>query len=216
MQRAIFFMILGLAVLLGGGVWYLSSARTPTTSGELDPAAGAHFVYGSPDAPVTVVEFSNYLCPHCKHHAEQNLLRIFSDYVETGKVRYVFRDFPFQGQENVILAGEAAACAADQGRYLDYHLLLFRASDQWGRVAAGALPPYFKDYARQLGLNAERFGACLDGGSKRAWVLEDQALATKLGLTGTPSFFVNGKLVEGFRPYEEWQTILDDAIAQAR
>ncbi len=207
-------MVLGFAVLLGGGLWYLSQAPKPTpTDLELDPAAGAHFVYGSPDAPVTVVEFSNYLCPHCKDHSEQSLPRIFADYVETGKVRYVFRDYPFPGQENVILAGEAAACAADQGRYLEYHQLLFRASGQWGRVGLDALPEYFADYARQLGLDVARFEACLNGHEKRALVLADQELARKLDIGGTPSFYVNGRFIEGFRPYDEWRKILDEALA---
>ncbi|WP_287369809.1 DsbA family protein [Oceanithermus sp.] len=212
MQRAIFLMVLGIAVLLGGGLWYLSSAPKQA-SADADPAAGAHFVYGSPDAPVTVVEFSNYLCPHCKDHSEKSLPRIFADYVETGKVRYIFRDFPFAGQDNVILAGEAAACAADQGRYYDYHQLLFRATGQWGRVPTSDLPAYFSDYARQLGLDTARFDACLSSHEKRPLVLADQELTRKLGLGGTPSFFVNGKFIEGFRPYEEWKKILDEALA---
>lgn len=205
-------MVLGVAVLLGGGLWYLSQAPKQAPA-DVDPAAGAHFVYGSPDAPVTVVEFSNYLCPHCKNHSEQSLPRIFADYVETGKVRYVFRDFPFPGQENVILAGEAAACAGDQGRYLDYHQLLFRATGQWGRAGLGELPGFFADYARQLGLDAGRFEACLSGHEKRALVLADQELARKLEIGGTPSFYVNGRFVEGFQPYGEWRKILDEALA---
>ncbi len=209
-------MILGLAVLLGGGVWYLSSARTPTTSGELDPAAGAHFVYGDPNAPVTVVEFSNYLCPHCKDHSEKSLPRIFADYVDTGKVRYVFRDFPFPGQDSVVLASEAAACAADQGRYLDYHQLLFRATSQWGRSGIDELPGFFSDYARQLGLDTARFDSCLSSHEKRQLVLDDQALARELGIGGTPSFYVNDKFIEGFRPYSEWRKVLDEALNSAR
>lgn len=212
MQRSLFLLVLGVALLLGGGLWYLSSAPKQATAAA-DPAAGAHFVYGNPDAPITVVEFSNYLCPHCKDHSEKALPRIFADYVDTGKVRYIFRDFPFAGQDNVILAAEAAACAGDQGKYFDYHQLLFRANTQWGRVQTSELPPYFSDYARQLGLDTQRFDACLSNHEKRAWVLADQELTRKLGLTGTPSFFINGKLSTGFRPYSEWQKLLDEALA---
>jgi len=212
MQRAIFLMVLGIALLLGGGLWFLSNQPKDAT-GDVDPAAGAHIIFGDPDAPVTVVEFSNYLCPHCKDHAEQSLPRIFADYVASGRVRYVFRDFPFPGQDHVILAGEAAACAADQGRYLDYHLLLFRASGQWARVPVGELTAYFADYARQLGLDTARFDACLSSRDKRPLVLADQELARKLGLGGTPSFFVGGKFIEGFRPYGAWKKILDEALA---
>jgi len=205
-------MVLGFAILLGGGLWYMSQAPEQAPA-DVDPAAGAVYVYGAADAPVTVVEFSNYLCPHCKHHSEQSLPRIFSDYVETGKVRYIFRDYPFTGQDNVILAGEAAACAADQGRYYEYHQLLFRASAKWARINYDELPKYFNDYARQLGLDVDKFAACLSSHEKRQQVLRDRELASELNVSGTPSFFVNGKLIDGFRPYEEWRKILDEAIA---
>ena len=208
-------MVLGVALLLGGGLWYLSQAPKAAPA-DLDPAAGAHYVYGRADAPVTVVEFSNYLCPHCKHHSEQNLARIFADYVDTGKVRYVFRDYPFPGQDQVVLAAEAADCAGDQGRYFEYHQLLFRASDQWGRARLDDLPGHFSDYARQLGLDDGIFEACLSRHEKRPLVLADQKLAQKLEIGGTPSFYVNGEFVEGFQPYDKWQEILDKALAEVR
>jgi len=206
-------MILGIAIVLGAGLWYLQSADKPAAT-DADPAANAHVVYGSADAPVTVVEFSNYLCPHCKHHAEQSLPLIFKDYVETGKVRYIFRDLPFPNQPQVELAAQAADCTYEQGKYLEYHELLFRANDQWGRASLSELPRYFSDYAAQLGLDVARFEACLDEGRTRAWVEEDKALAEKLNIKGTPSFFVNGEFIEGFRPYDEWRTILDKALSR--
>ncbi len=215
MQRAIFFMVLGVALLLGGGLWYLSQAPKAAPA-DLDPAAGAHFVYGQADAPVTVVEFSNYLCPHCRDHSQKSLPRIFADYVDTGKVRYVFRDYPFPGQDNVVLASEAADCAGEQGRYFEYHQLLFRATGQWGRARLEDLPGYFTDYARQLSLDDGIFEICLSEHETRPLVLADQELARKLEIGGTPSFYVNGKFIEGFQPYGEWKKILDEALAQAR
>jgi len=211
MQRAVFAMILGIAIILGVGLWYLQGAQKPTASTN-DPASGAHVVYGSADAPVTIVEFSNYLCPHCKHHAELSLPLIFKNYVNTGKVRYIFRDLPFPNQLNVELAAQAADCAFEQGKYLEYHEVLFRAGEQWGRVALDKLPQYFDDYASQLGLDVGRFGRCLAEGKTKPWVEADKALAEKLNVNGTPSFFVNGKFIEGFRTFEEWEEIINNAI----
>ncbi len=206
-------MVLGIAIILAAGLWYLQGEQKPNAAGD-DPAAGAHVVFGQADAPVTIVEFSNYLCPHCKHHAEQSLPLIFKNYVDTGKVRYVFRDLPFQRQPNVELAAMAADCAYEQGKYVDYHELLFRANEQWGRAPLEELPQYFSDYASQLGMDAGRFERCLASEKTRPWVEADKALAEKLNVGGTPSFFVNGRFIEGFRPYSEWEKIIAEAGAR--
>jgi len=204
-------MVLGVAIILGAGLWYLQGAQKPSTA-EDDPATGAHIIYGEADAPVTIVEFSNYLCPHCKHHAEQSLPLIFKEYVDTGKVRYIFRDLPFPTQTNVELAAQAADCAYLQGKYYDYHELLFRANGQWGRAQLEVLPKYFSDYASQLGMKVDSFERCLASGKTKDWVEADKAIAAKLNVNGTPSFFVNGKFVEGFRPFDKWKEIINEAI----
>ena len=153
MPRAIVLVVLGLALLgLGWILW------GPKGKAGLDPAEGARFALGREDAPVVVVDFSNYLCPHCQNHALNVLPRLKAEYIDTGKVRYLFRDFPFPGQ----------ACAA-----------------------------------------------CLASGRHREEVLADQKLATDLGLTGTPTFFIAGEKHTGFLPYEEWKRLLDEALAKA-
>ena len=212
MQRRVFFMVLAVAALIVVGLFAVN--RPASFSG--DPAEGAHFAMGDPDAPVTVVEFANYLCPHCRTHALEVLPHILRDYVETGKVRYVFRDFPFKGAPTyrpVVRAGEAAACAADQGRYLEYHTLLFRAQGQWGRYRGEALDRLFIDYASQIGLDREAFAACLASGEKERLVLEDLKAAEALNLNSTPSFFIGGELHRGVLSYEEWQRLLDGLLA---
>jgi len=205
-------MVLGIAIILAAGLWYLQGAQQPSPAIGDDPAAGAHVIYGKEDAPVTIVEFSNYLCPHCKHHAEQSLPLIFKEYVDTGKVRYVFRDLPFPTQTNVELAAQAADCAYEQGKYLDYHELLFRANGQWGKASLEELPKYFSDYAAQLGMDVGSFERCLADGKTKPWVEADKATAEKLNVNSTPSFFVNGNFVEGFRPFDEWKKIIDEAM----
>lgn len=211
MQRTLFTVVVILAVVLAA-ILFLVLRPKPTAS-SADAAAGARFVIGDPNAKVTVVDFSNYLCGHCRDHANNVFPLIKRDYIDTGKIRYVFRDFPFGGQENVIRAGEAAACAADNNLYLEYHEALLRAQMQWAGLSGQALDNYFADLAGQIGIAPAAFSECLKSGSKRAGVIADQKLAIDLGLTGTPSFIVNGETFTGQRSYDSWREILDKALA---
>jgi len=210
MQRTLFVVVAILAVVIAA-ILFLVLRPKPTAS-SADAATGARFIIGDPNAKVTVVDFSNYLCGHCRDHANNVFPLIKRDYIDTGKIRYVFRDFPFGGQENVIRAGEAAACAADNNLYLEYHEALFRAQTQWAGLSGQALDNYFADLAGQIGIAPANFLECLKSGSKRAGVLADQKLAFDLGLTGTPSFIVNGKTFTGQRSYDSWREILDKAL----
>ncbi|GIW31995.1 MAG: thiol:disulfide interchange protein [Meiothermus sp.] len=212
MQRTLFVVVAVLAIAIAAVLFVV--LRPKATTSTTDAAAGARFVIGNPEAKVTVVDFSNYLCSHCRDHANEVFPLIKRDYIDTGKIRYVFRDFPFGGQENVIRAGEAAACAADNNLYVEYHEALFRAQMQWAGLSGEALDNYFTDLAGQIGIAPATFSQCLKSGSKRAGVLADQKLATDLGLTGTPSFIVNGETYAGQRSYDSWREILDKALAK--
>jgi len=211
MQRTLFVVVVLLAVV-AAAVLFLVLRPQPTASVG-DVAKGARFAIGNPDAKVTVVDFSNYLCGHCGDHANNVLPLIKRDYVDTGKVRYVFRDFPFTGQENVIRAGEAAACAGENNLYVQYHEALFRGQIQWSGLTGVALDNYLTDLAGQIGMAPATFSQCLAAGGKRAGELADQKLAADLGLTGTPTFFVNGEKYTGLHSYESWRDILDKALA---
>lgn len=208
MPRAIVAVVLLLALLGLGWIFFGPKGKN------LDPAQGARFALGREDAPIVVVDFSNYLCGFCQQHALNVLPRLKAEYVDTGKVRYLFRDFPFPGQDQVIRAGEAAACAAEGGRYYEYHEALFRAAQAWGNLRGQALDRYLVDLAGQLGLDAGAFQSCLASGRMRQGVLADQKAATDLGLTGTPTFFIAGEKRTGFMPYEEWKSLLDQALGK--
>ncbi len=219
MQRTIFAVIAVLAVLAIGGVFLLGKQSPATPAGAAadapaienpDPLLRAHLIFGSPKAPVTVVEFGNYRCPHCRDHALKVLPRLFSDYVEKGRVRYVFRALPFAGQDDVFTASVAAECVYDQDpdRFLDYHTLLFRAVRDWAGASGEALTAKLADYARQLSLDAARLRACLKDPAVQARVRFDRDLAIALGVSGTPTFYVNGEKQVGFMPFERWQALL--------
>jgi len=215
MQRTLFIVVGLIAVLAIGGVFLLgkkapAAPPAPTEIENPDPLLKAHIVFGEPDAPHVVVEFSNYLCPHCKNHALNVLPILFRDYVETGKTRYVFRALPFSGQPQVFTASVAAACVYDQARdrFLPFHELLFRANQEWGELGGEALTEKLLDYARQLSLDTEKLAACMKDETVAARVRFDQKLAAALGVDGTPTFFVDGEKKVGVQPLATWEKLL--------
>ena len=130
---------------------------------------------GTPEAPLTLIEFSDYQCPFCRRFAETTLPLLKRDYIETGKLRYVFRDFPLDRlHPQARKVAEAAHCAGDQGQYWAMHDLLFQ---QQQALQVDRL----KGYARQLGLNARAFEACLDQGKYATNVQQDLEDGTTAG-----------------------------------
>ena len=146
---------------------------------------------GKPDAPVTLVEFSDYQCPFCGRFFSQTFAALKTQYIDTGKVRYVFRDFPLdQIHPQARKAAEAAHCAGEQSKYWEMHDALFN------NQRALKLDD-LKGYARQLGLDISAFGGCLDGGKHATTVSQHHAAGSEFGVTGTPAFFVGKSSSDG-------------------
>ncbi len=166
---------------------------------------------GQMDAPVTIVEFSDYQCPYCQRFVTQVLPALKRDYIETGKVRYVFRDFPLaQIHPQAPKAHEGAHCAGEQDRYWDMHDLLFQNQKDLSLVALSG-------YAEDLGLDVERFKACLESGRHEAAVRADSQAGAKAGVRGTPSFIIgksgsgdtiSGTIVRGAQPLAKFQQVI--------
>jgi protein-disulfide isomerase len=141
-------------------------------------------VMGKADAPVTLVEFTDYQCPFCRRHANVTFARIVKDYVETGKVRYVVRQFPLKAiHPKAVKASEASLCAGDQGQYWEMHDRIFKKTkafnqEEWVR------------HAEALGLNMSSFKDCLENGKNAFRVEQDLKEGTALGIRGTPGFFI--------------------------
>lgn len=174
---------------------------------------------GSRDAPLTLVEFSDYQCPFCRRFFEQTFPRIKTQYIDTGKVRYVFRDFPLdQIHPQARKAAVAAHCAADQGKYWEAHDSFFRNQE-------ALRPEDLKSYAQKLGLKTVAFDDCLDKDKYARLVQENEDDGLKAGVRGTPAFFlgktgkdgtVDGTLISGARPYEDFQREIDKQLAENR
>jgi protein-disulfide isomerase len=160
---------------------------------------------GPAAAPVTIVEFSDFECPFCAR-ARPTLKRITEVYGD--KVRVAFRDYPLPIHARAPKAAEAAACAADQGRFWEMHDKLFGASPKLD-VAE------LKRYAGELALDAAAFDACLDSGRQAASVKADVDAANAYGVNSTPAFFINGRLISGALPFERFAEVIDDELERA-
>lgn len=162
---------------------------------------------GDAGAPVTIVEFSDFQCPFCAQ-AAPTLARIRSTYGK--QVRFVWKDLPLTAiHPQAFTASEAGWCANEQGRFWNYHDHLF--------ANRGALQPEdLKKYAGEMKLDTAKFGACLDSSKYGDRVRQSMKQASSLGVTSTPSTFINGRLVSGAQPYAEFAAVIDDEIERAK
>lgn len=186
----------------------------PTPSGPVEIDTEGAYSIGAADAPVVIVEFTDYQCPFCSRHFLETYPQIKADYVDTGQVRYVFMDFPLNSiHPQAQQAAEAARCAGDQGAYIAMHDALFARQGEWnGRNDAAAL---FTGYATELGLDEATFAECLDGRTHEAAVLADLEQGIRLGIDGTPAFFLNGNFLSGAQPYEVFRNTIETLLAEA-
>jgi protein-disulfide isomerase len=169
------------------------------------PIEGAP-IRGISDAPVTLVEFSDFHCPFCKR-AQPILEQILKRYPR--KVRLVFRDFPLDNlHPQARQAAEAARCAHDQHQFWAYHDLLFTHAPQASSEALGT-------YAEQVGLAMSQFQVCLSEGIHQAAVQKDRMAGTKLGITSTPMFFINGRPLSGALPLERFVQVIEEELARS-
>jgi len=174
---------------------------------------------GNKDAKVTLIEFSDYQCPFCGRNFQQTFPQIVTDYVKTGKVKYVFHDFPLeQLHPNAFKAAEAARCAGEQGKYWEMHDKLFANQKA---LDAKNLP----DYAKAVGVDPDKFQACLTAEKDTAKIRAELDAGAKAGVTGTPAFFLgltdaNGdgkvhatKFISGAQPYTAFKAAIDELLA---
>lgn len=160
-------------------------------------------VRGDFNAPITLVEFSDFECPFCVRHYP-TLKKILNDY--KGKVRLVYKHFPLGFHPNAQKAAEASECASEQGKFWEYHDKLFE--NQPNGYSLGK----FKQWAKDLGLNMNKFNDCLDSGKYAQKVQADYQEGLQKNVQGTPATFINGLLVSGALPYETFKQIIDSLL----
>lgn len=168
---------------------------------------------GDPNAPVTVVEYGDFQCPHCLNVYLQTEAPFIANYVDTGKVYYTYRSMGDMLGPESARAAEAAYCAADQNMFWEYHGLIFTnfANGNNGGYSESRLI----DFAQSLNLDIGTFRQCLTSGAKADQVAQDQADGRAQGVNGTPAFLINGQLFAGELTYDQLSQQIETALAAA-
>lgn len=173
-----------------------NEARSSVTADD-DPSIGPA------DAPVEIIEFSDFQCPYCAR-AEPTVKQVIEEYGD--QVRLVYRDFPLSIHSNAQKAAEAGECAYDQGMFWEMHDKMFENQGSLGTAS-------LKGYAEELGMDTAEFNDCLDSGKHEDEVKEDFADGVDAGVTGTPAFFINGIKLSGAQPFSSFKQVIDQELA---
>ena len=216
---------LATALIVLGLVWIRDSGSNPT-GGTGAPTAALPSVLapsapvdmkalvdddpflGDENAPVTIIEFSDYQCPFCGRFFSQTLPQIKEKYIKTGKVRLVDRDFPLDSiHSQATPAALAANCAGEQGKYFEYHDKIFENQPSLGIAS-------LKQWAEELGLDVTAWERCIADPAQLQEVRKDLADGSAVGIQGTPGFFINGQLVSGAQPYTVFEQIIEAELSK--
>lgn len=197
---AIVFFLLGLLV---GRYVLPAGGSAGAETGSLMEALGVSAdepAWGPADARIVIIEYSDFQCPYCKMFMENTYVRLRQMYSD--QVRFIYRDFPLDSiHPRARPAAEAAQCAHEQGKFWEYHDLLF-ANQQALETSD------LKRYAQQLGLNMDQFNTCVDTRKYQASVEADVQAGLRQNVTGTPTFFINGQALVGAQPLEAFQAVI--------
>ena len=186
-------------------------------NGGIDPVevtlTDADYVKGDKDAPVTIVEYSDFQCPYCQRFYLQTLPSIQENYIDTGKVKLIYRHFPLSFHQNAGIAAEAAECAGEQDEAMFWamHDIMFEKGSGDG---SGLARDDLIGYATTLGVDVGEFTTCIDENRYANKIQSDMASGVAAGVSGTPGFLVNGELVVGAQPYSVFQAAIEAALAE--
>jgi len=163
---------------------------------------------GKASAPVTVYEMSDFQCPFCKRHTEQTFPALEKEYIETGKVRWIFINYPLTSRHpNAVAAAEFAMCAAREGKFWPAHDLLYRRQEVWAPLKNPAA--FLISLTDSLRLPKAKITACLEKAETREEIRKDAEGSVQSGATSTPAFYIEGGLLAGSWPPDVWRPILD-------
>jgi protein-disulfide isomerase len=180
------------------------TAAAPTAPVKVTLASDDH-VKGDKNAPVTIVEYSDFECPFCSRFYEGTLSELTEKYIDTGKVKLVYRHFPLSFHANAMPAAIASECAADQDKFWEMHDILFENPRNLTKTD-------LQGYAKTLGLNTSKFNTCFDNKEHEDEINAEMAEGSRLGITGTPGFLINGQKVSGAQPFGIFEAIIEEAL----
>ncbi|MBX4196660.1 DsbA family protein [Candidatus Pacearchaeota archaeon] len=192
-----------------GNVVNQPAANLPAAGQKVEVTIGDSPKEGNANAKVTVVEFTDYQCPFCGRHYTDTYLQIKKNYIDTGKILYVLKDYPLsQIHPEAEKAAEAAHCVREQKGDTGY----FAMHDKIFTNQAMLSVDNEKKWARELGVDGAKFDTCLDSGKYAKYISTAQSYGSSLGVQGTPSFFINGQAIEGAQPYSTFQQAIEAGL----
>ncbi len=214
------YTVLGLiAAGFAGFLIYQASQPTGGEAVKIDPGTplpeAAGYSIGPVDAPVKVVEFADFECPACAQFFTLTEPDVRKRLVETGQVRYTFMDFPLPMHPNTWPASNAAACANEQGKFWEYHDLLFQLQDQWNGFATRRPAGKFKEFAQQVGLDVGQWESCFDDQKYNLNIKAHEQEAVRRGAGQTPTFIIGSRRVPGSISFDKFKAYVDTALAEA-
>ncbi|KKT28625.1 MAG: DSBA oxidoreductase [Candidatus Yanofskybacteria bacterium GW2011_GWA1_44_21] len=205
--------ILAAAVMISSSLLYSrefdSGKAQIAPENKIEVSADDDPYMGSDKAEVLIIEFSDFQCPYCRSFSEDTLPQLKKEYIDTGKARLVYRDFPLSFHAGAEPAAQAGQCAWDQGKFWEFHDTAFAEQAKQGNGTISFGVKEVKKWAATAGLNMTEFNSCFDSGKYREEVAKDFADGGKAGVSGTPTFFINGTRIVGAQPYEVFKSTID-------
>ena len=171
-------------------------------------------IQGSASAPVWVIEVSDFQCPYCKQWHDQTYAAFRDQYVNTGKVRLAYVNFPLTSHVHAWPAAESAMCAGAQGKFWQMHDALFTTQNRWEAMSSPAV--MFDSLAQANGLDMKRWRSCVSSGEMKPLIEADHDRASKAGAEATPSFMIGNKILTGAQPLDELRKAIDSALVKSR
>jgi protein-disulfide isomerase len=189
---------------------------------ELKISADNDPIIGNSNAPITIIEFSDFQCPFCAKFHIQTLPKIMDEYIKEGKVKLVFRDFPIQSiHSNALLASVAAECANEQGKFKEMHDKLFENQNEWSSKDTDNLIILFNQYSLEMGIEKEKFDSCLKNEKYIKEIQKDLDDGRTYGVSGTPGFFIGNDEIgfielKGAHPFENFKNVIDTQLKKIK
>jgi protein-disulfide isomerase len=214
-----FYMVLAL-VAVAGALLIIRTARTPqfkpvVTTAPIIPVQAEGYLLGNPNAPVQVMEFADFECPACGNFSVITEPDVRARIVNAGLASYRFFDFPLPMHKNTMAASNAAACAADQGKFWEMHDLLFRNQPEWNGEATSEPKKIFLGYAKQLGLDTDTWEKCFDQQLHQSRILANQAEGNRRKVQSTPTFIIGTRMIPGALSYDQFKAFVDSATKES-
>ncbi|EKE25883.1 MAG: DsbA oxidoreductase [uncultured bacterium] len=202
-----------------------SNARTPTVQApqgqqqapqappeKVDVTLGKLPASGKNNAKVAMVEFSDFECPFCERFFKETLPQIKKEYIDTGKVKLTYRHFPLDFHAAAMPAALASECANEQGKFWEYHDKIFTEQSKISGKTGEIISQQLKTWAKQTKLDTTRFNNCLDSEKYKEAVNKDVNDGKTAGVSGTPTFFINGKRLVGAQPFAAFKAVIDEEL----